>query len=170
MEVASVVGWVVLGILLLVAVLDSALRTFILPRGVAPIITRLVFVGVRSGFNAWARATRSYEARDSVMALYGPVGLLVLPLVWLLMTLGAFTALFHALGVRGFERAFEMSGSSLFTSGIVHPPDLADHRARVRRSGQRADTPRAAHRVPSDDLRGVLATGGPGRTARGARR
>ena len=33
--------------------------------------------------------------------------------------------MFHALGVRGFERAFEMSGSSLFTLGFVRPPDLA---------------------------------------------
>jgi len=125
MGIASVVGWVVLWIALLVLVLDSALRTFILPRGAAPLITRLVFVGLRGAFNALARATRSYEGRDSVMALYGPVGLLVLPLVWLLMVIGAFTALFHVLGVRGFERAFEMSGSSLFTLGIVHPPDLA---------------------------------------------
>src|SRR5712692_4576260 len=124
MGIASVVGWVVLGIALLVLVLDSALRTFILPRGAAPLITRLVFVGLRGAFNALARATRSYEGRDSVMALYGPVGLLVLPLVWLLMVIGAFTALFHVLGVRGFERAFEMSGSSLFTLGFVRPPDL----------------------------------------------
>ena len=124
MEVASVVGWVALGIGLLVLVLDSALRTVILPRGVAPILTRLVFVVVRGGFDAWARATRSYEARDSVMALYGPVGLLVLPFFWLLMTLGAFTSLFHALGIRGFDQAFEMSGSSLFTLGTAHPPDL----------------------------------------------
>ena len=41
------------------------------------------------------------------------------------MVLAAFTAMFHALGVRGFERAFEMSGSSLFTLGFVRPPDLA---------------------------------------------
>jgi hypothetical protein len=41
------------------------------------------------------------------------------------MIIFAFTALFHALDVRGFQRAFEMSGSSLFTLGFVRPPDLA---------------------------------------------
>ena len=59
------------------------------------------------------------------MALYAPVCLLVLPFVWLLLVMIAFTAMFHALGVRGFERAFEMSGSSMFTLGFVRPPDLA---------------------------------------------
>jgi hypothetical protein len=59
------------------------------------------------------------------MSLYGPVGLLTLPGAWMVMVLGAFTAMFHALGVRGFERAFEMSGSSLLTLGFVRPPDLA---------------------------------------------
>jgi len=61
------------------------------------------------------------------MALYGPVGLLMLPAAWMLMVLAAFTAMFHALGVRGFERAFEMSGSSLFTLGYVRPTDLASN-------------------------------------------
>jgi hypothetical protein len=32
--------------------------------------------------------------------------------------------MFHAAGVRGFARAFEMSGSSLLTLGFVRPPDL----------------------------------------------
>jgi hypothetical protein len=45
----------------------------------------------------------------------------------MVMVLGAFTVMFHALGVRGFERAFEMSGSSLFTLGFVRPPDLASN-------------------------------------------
>src|SRR5206468_2134182 len=90
-----------------------------------PIVSRSTFIGLRAVFNAVARAARSYDGRDSVMALYGPVGLLLLPLVWILMVLGAFTAMFHALGVEGFERAFEMSGSSLFTLGFVRPPDFA---------------------------------------------
>ena len=43
----------------------------------------------------------------------------------------AFTAMFHALGVRGFEAAFEMSGSSMLTLGLRaaarprQPPILA---------------------------------------------
>src|SRR5439155_3806764 len=105
-------------------VIDSAVRTFMLPRGEAAITTRAVFVGLRVVFNRITRFTRSYEGRDRVMALFAPVGLLVLPLVWLVIVIIAFTAMFHALGVRGFERAFEMSGSSMFTLGFIRPPDL----------------------------------------------
>ena len=125
MHVVTVILWFALGIGLLFLVIDSALRTFVLPRGATPIVTRVVFIGLRMVFNAAARVARSYDGRDSVMALYGPVGLLMLPGVWMVMVLAAFTAMFHALGVRGFERAFEMSGSSLFTLGFVRPPDLA---------------------------------------------
>ncbi len=117
--------WFAGGVVLVVLVIDSAVRTFMLPRGEAAITTRAVFVGLRGVFNRLARLTRTYEARDRIMALYAPVGLLVLPFVWLLLVMAAFTAMFHALGVRGFERAFEMSGSSTFTLGFVRPPDLA---------------------------------------------
>ena len=68
--------------------------------------------------------TRSYEGRDRVMALYAPIGLLVLPLVWLTILLAAFAMMFHALGVSGYERSIEMSGSSVFTLGFVRPPDF----------------------------------------------
>ena len=117
--------WFAGGVLLVVLVIDSAVRTFMLPRGENAFTTRVVFVGLREVFNRLARLTRSYEGRDRVMALYAPVCLLVLVFVWLLLVMVAFTAMFHALGVRGFERAFEMSGSSMFTLGFVQPPDLA---------------------------------------------
>jgi len=125
MDVAVEVLWFGLGLLLLAFVLDSAVRTFVLPRGVATVLTRAVFVGLRTIFNAMARLARTYDGRDSVMALYGPIGLLLLPAVWIVVTLGAFAAMFHALGVSGFEAAIEMSGSSLFTLGFVRPPDFA---------------------------------------------
>jgi hypothetical protein len=124
-HVVSEILWCALGIMLLLLVIDSAVRTFVLPRSATPIVTRSLFIGVRSVFNLAARAMRTYDGRDSVMALFAPVGLLMLPACWMVMVLAAFTAIFHALGVQGFERAFEMSGSSLFTLGFVRPPDLA---------------------------------------------
>lgn len=127
MEVVTSILWIALGLVLLVLVLDSALRTFVLPRRAAPLITRSVFIGVRWVFNRIARWFSTYDGRDHVMALYAPIGLLVLPLVWLVMIVLAFTAFFHAFGVAGFERALEMSGSSLLTLGFVRPPDLPSY-------------------------------------------
>jgi len=125
MHVFTQILWFALGIAMLLLVLDSALRTFVLPRGEVPTLTRAVFIGVRWVFNRIASMCSSYEGRDRVMALYAPIGLFVLPFVWLVVSIFAFTAMFHALGVSGFERAFEMSGSSLPTLGFVGPPDLA---------------------------------------------
>jgi hypothetical protein len=124
-EVFTSILWLLLGAVVLLLVLDSALRTFVLPRGEVPVTTRLVFIAVRLVFNQIAMRFRTYDARDRVMALYAPIGLFVLPLTWLVMIVFAFTALFHALDIHGFERAFEMSGSSLLTLGFVRPPDLA---------------------------------------------
>jgi hypothetical protein len=125
MHVLTEVVWFALGIGLILLVFDSVIRTFVLPRAATPIVTRVVFIALRSCFNLLARAARTYDGRDSVMALFGPIGLLTLPAVWSVMILFAYTVMFHALGVQGFERAFEMSGSSLFTLGFVRPPDLA---------------------------------------------
>jgi len=124
MHVVTALLWFALGITMVLLVFDSALRTFVLPRGATPVVSRGTFIGLRMVFNAIARAARTYDGRDSVMALYGPVGLLLLPAVWMVMVVAAYTAMFHARGVSGFERAFEMSGSSLFTLGFVRPPDL----------------------------------------------
>ena len=125
MHVLSQILWFALGIGLLLLVFDSVIRTFVLPRAATPVVTRTVFIVLRWCFNLVARMARTYNGRDSVMSLFGPIGLLTLPAVWSVMVLVAYTAMFHALGVRGFERAFEMSGSSLFTLGFVRPPDLA---------------------------------------------
>ncbi len=124
MHVLSQILWFALGIGLIILVFDSVIRTFVLPRASSPLVTRVVFIAIRWGFNLIARAARTYNGRDSVMSLFGPIGLLTLPAVWSVMILFAFTVMFHALGVQGFEKAFEMSGSSLFTLGFVRPPDL----------------------------------------------
>jgi hypothetical protein len=124
-HVVTEILWFALGIALVLLVLDSAIRTFVLPRGATPIVSRAMFIGIRAVFNLIVRAARTYNGRDSVMALYAPIGLLALPATWMVIVLAAFTCMFHALGVQGFERAFEMSGSSLFTLGFVRPPDLA---------------------------------------------
>ena len=58
----------VFGITMVLLVFDSALRTFVLPRGATPVVSRGTFIGLRMVFNAIARAARTYDGRDSVMA------------------------------------------------------------------------------------------------------
>jgi hypothetical protein len=118
------VGCVLGGLVLIGFVLDSALRTFVLPRGVRTPLTRGVFTTVRMVFNMLARETRSYESRDRVMALYAPVALLGLVVMWISLVLVGYSAIYYGLvTVRDWREAIELSGSSLFTLGFILPPD-----------------------------------------------
>ena len=49
------VALAVLGTAMILLVFDSALRTFVLPRGVTTVLTRAVFVPLRQVFNLFAR-------------------------------------------------------------------------------------------------------------------
>ncbi len=107
-----------------IAVLDSAVRTFVVPRGVISTLTRVVFRTSRMLFEALAKPTRSYEARDRVMALYAPLTLVLLPGVWIGLLLVGFTGVFWGLLGGSGEAAFRLSGSSLLTLGFDRPEEL----------------------------------------------
>jgi hypothetical protein len=124
MELTVKIAWFAAGTGLIVAVIDAAVRTFVLPRGSVVALTRVIWVSTRRVFNLIARASKTYEGRDRVMALYAPLTLLVQPAVWLAMVLAGFMMMFHSLGVSSWRSAFSESGSSLFTLGFVRPRDL----------------------------------------------
>jgi hypothetical protein len=113
-----------IGALLVLSVLDAAVRTFVLPRGSVVRLTRVVSLGVRAVFNVPLRFMKTYEQRDRLMALYAPLTLLILPGVWLVLVLTGFTLMFRAVDVPSFGAAFRTSGSSLFTLGFLEPRDL----------------------------------------------
>lgn len=102
---------VLFGLFVIVATLVSAIRTVILSRGVQSVITRTVFMLVRVPFNVVAHERRSYEARDKVMALYAPVGLVVLPMAWLGLEILGFTLVFEGLTDSSLADAYHLSGS-----------------------------------------------------------
>jgi hypothetical protein len=113
---------VLLGAGLVLAVYDSALRTFVLPRGVNNPLTRFTFVVLRWFFNKLAGPSRTYETRDRVMALYGPISLFGLVFVWIVLVVTGFALIFRAVIVDTWHDAVELSGSSLFTLGFELPP------------------------------------------------
>ena len=125
MDVIVRVAWFAGGIVLVLTALDSAVRTFVLPRGAVVAYTRLVFIVLRRVlFDTRVRFARSYERRDRIMALYAPTGLLVLPATWLVLVVFGYTAMFRALEVDTWRNAFRTSGSSLLTLGFTVPDSL----------------------------------------------
>jgi hypothetical protein len=107
------------GLGLVVAAVASAVQTFVLPRAAADPVVRVVFRSLRRLFSLAMWPARRYEQRDRIMALFGPVGLLVLLPTWLIMTNVGYTGMFWALGAGSWYDAFKISGSSLLTLGFA---------------------------------------------------
>src|SRR3954469_22160174 len=102
----------------------SAVRAVVLPRGEPVRLSRWVFVPLGEVFRFIARFRRDFDGRDRVLALYGPVALLFLPVAWLLLILAGYTLMDWSLGGRSWRAAFDLSGSSLITLGFSHPRAL----------------------------------------------
>jgi hypothetical protein len=111
------------GVSIVITVFLSAVRSFVLARSYRDPITSLVFVNSRKLFNFRLRQAEHYEDRDRVMALYAPITLVCLPMIWLLFIWIGYTLMFVAIGVDDLRRAFSLSGSSLLTLGFVNEQD-----------------------------------------------
>jgi len=111
----AVVAWTLL----------SAVRAVVLPRAAFVRLSRAVFVPISELFRLFLRFTKTWDQRDRVLALYGPIGLLTLPFAWLVLVLSGFTAIYWSLGGRSLRHSLELSGSSIFTFGFAVPGGLA---------------------------------------------
>ena len=109
------------GLGLVLRVLLSAIRAFILPRGSRDPIVGFVFRELRRVFNRVAPKTRAYRERDRIFSYYAPVALAVLAVTWLILVMLGFTAIFWAMGEYTVGEAFRLSGSSLLTLGSSIP-------------------------------------------------
>jgi hypothetical protein len=114
----------VLGMAAVVATFGSAVRTVVIPRGIPARLARFVFFQTRRLFRLRARPKLPYEKRDRVMALYGPVSLLILLITWIALVLVGYTAMYWGLSERSIGEAFALSGSSVLTLGFEAPTDL----------------------------------------------
>jgi hypothetical protein len=111
------------GAALVLSVLISALETVVLPRDGFTRIARFVFAVVD---RILVRKWRNRARRDNLRALYGPVALVSLPLVWMLLVTFGFSFVFWGITRdETAQRAFEISGSSLFTLGFAEPAGAA---------------------------------------------
>lgn len=107
------------GVLLVAGTLNAAIKTVVLPRGEAVLITGIVFNVVRVLFLPFTKGRLSFETRDRALALYAPISLTILPAVWIWLVMLGYTAIFWAVGVQPMSEAFKVSGSSLLTLGFA---------------------------------------------------
>jgi hypothetical protein len=106
------------GGLIVCTVVISAIRTFVLARSARDSIAAVHFTLWRRLFDWRANRATTYDDRDRIMALYAPLSLITLPLLWLSLVAGGYTLIFRALGVDSLYDAFVHSGSALTTLGF----------------------------------------------------
>ncbi|HUP27505.1 MAG TPA: hypothetical protein VM409_03645 [Chloroflexia bacterium] len=117
LELLRIIAFVV-GAAIVVRTLSSAIQTFVLPRSANDRITNIVFRATWSLFRLRMKHVTAYKDRDRIAALYAPIGLLLLPAIWLTLVLVGYMLMFWAIGARSWEEAFRESGSSLLTLGF----------------------------------------------------
>ncbi len=108
-----------MGVLIVLITLFSVIRTFVLPRSARDKISAGVFVVMRRVFGLFIRHVDTYEERDSIMALYAPITLLLLPIVWLALVTVGYMLMYWATEGMSMGDAYRLSGSSLLTLGFA---------------------------------------------------
>jgi hypothetical protein len=96
----------------------GVIRVLIVPRagvGMSTVPLRLV----RLCFRKVATLARSFAAKDRILVLSEPVGLVVLLMTWLTVAVIGFTAVNWGLAGGSLSHAFTEAGSSVFTLGFV---------------------------------------------------
>ncbi|MBZ0299703.1 MAG: hypothetical protein K8J31_08190 [Anaerolineae bacterium] len=114
-------GCFALGAITVYVTLASAVRTFVVPRAQNAFLTRLVFLNMWSLFQLYIRWRKidTYEGRDRVLNYFAPVTVLILPLVWVTYIILGYMFMYWSMGVRGWEQALTISGSSFLTLGTT---------------------------------------------------
>ena len=107
------------GLVVVALTVFSALSTFVLPRAARSQLNRLVFGVMRRVFEFILRFFPTYEQRDSIMAYYSILGVMMLVPVWYFLVAAGYAAMYWSLGVGDLYADFRFSGSSVFTLGFA---------------------------------------------------
>lgn len=110
------------GVAIVVFTVVAAIKMVILPRGAQSALARAVFRLVRVPFSILSNGARDYEARDKIMAYYGPFTLVTMTATWFVFIALGFSLMFVALDPWDFAEAYHLTGSSITTLGFAPAP------------------------------------------------
>lgn len=117
-----------LGLLIWLGSIWDGFATIVLPRTVAP-MRRLSGRFYRLSWRIWSSLAcriQSTDIRIAVLAVYGPISVMLLMIIWAILMILGFALIFHALGPRfqesrgpaGFGTLLYMSASTFLTLGL----------------------------------------------------
>ena len=113
------------GLAVVIATVLSAVRTIVLPHGRSSNLTRFLFVTVRGVLSVRRLFPGSDGRHHEWQALYAPLTLVMLPLVWISTSLAGFTLVFWSLGIDDVKQAFKFAGSAMLTVGFADTDQLS---------------------------------------------
>jgi len=109
------------GVLSVLAIAGSMMRTLIVPRGLASKLGATVGIVVRRSFLFVANRFDTYEAKDRILALQAPTLLLVLLVTWMAAFWVAWGLMLWPFSEITFANALRESGSAMLTLGFDQP-------------------------------------------------
>lgn len=105
------------GVALVVYTVMGAIRSFVLPRNDLVLINKWLYLVIRQLFTRLSTFFKTFAQRDQIMAMYAPVSLVALEILWLVLVSIGYTAMYWALGHDSWVECFQFSNSSLLTLG-----------------------------------------------------
>jgi len=118
------IGIFLLGLIIVLLTLSSAISTFVLPRSARSRLNQLYFGVLLQIFDLISHLAKTFRRRDAIMAYYAPLGLMLLLPLWYVLIAFGYTLMYWASGVSSWSEAFRLSGSSMLTLGLSIPETL----------------------------------------------
>ena len=112
----------VIGLAVVLASSASVFTSLVVPRANSSRLMRVVIRSVQTSVRMAARRMDSYAAQDRLMAVTGPLAMVLLFVLWLLLMVIGFGLILWWPAGGPFGHSFAVAGSSVFTLGVVTSP------------------------------------------------
>jgi hypothetical protein len=129
-----IVGFVA-GLAIVVVTATSVFTTLVIPRATSSRLLRSVSRVMAKTISPFLRRLDTYEAKDRIVSLVGPGGMLILFGMWLGFLMLGFALMIWWDSGETFTGALGVSGSSIFTLGILSAPKGASRALEIIEAG-----------------------------------
>jgi hypothetical protein len=110
-----------LGLLIAVSTLFSAIKQTVLPGRKKVRLSRAVFRNTFRLFRVVIVRIHSEQVRDALWAFYAPLSVMLLPLTWVILLMLGFTLMFWGVSEPSLGNAITLSGAAITTEGFLAP-------------------------------------------------
>lgn len=110
-----------LGLLIALSTLLSAIKQTVLPGRKKVRLSRAVYRTLFRLFRLLIARIPSEQSRDTLWAIYAPLSVMLLPLVWVILLMIGFTMMLWGVSEPSLGTALTLSGAAITTEGFLAP-------------------------------------------------